>query len=88
MIEKCLAYSPDKRCTAKQALKHHYFADLYQQDRQTYANYKKAARSGGSRSSSIISDRDNHDENDKLSRNSSQSNIQPNNNINSSQNYG
>jgi renal tumor antigen len=30
LLQKLLAYSPDDRLTAKQALKHPYFRDLYE----------------------------------------------------------
>lgn len=33
-IEKCLVYNPDDRMSAKQALKHPYFKDLYEQDKR------------------------------------------------------
>ena len=34
LIEKLLAYNPDDRYSAKQALRHPYFNDLYEQDRR------------------------------------------------------
>ena len=30
LLEKLLAYSPDQRISAKSALRHHYFSDLYE----------------------------------------------------------
>lgn len=34
LIEKCLVYNPDDRISAKQAMKHPYFRDLYEQDKR------------------------------------------------------
>jgi len=34
LLNNLLAYSPDARYTAKQALKHPYFRDLYEQEKQ------------------------------------------------------
>ena len=34
LLDKLLAYNPDERITAKQALKHPYFKDLREQDRK------------------------------------------------------
>ena len=33
-IEKLLSYNPEERLTAKQAMKHPYFRDLYEQDKR------------------------------------------------------
>ena len=38
LIEKLLAYNPDDRLSAKQALRHPYFADLYEQDKRLLTN--------------------------------------------------
>jgi hypothetical protein len=34
--EKLLAYNPDERLTAKEALRHPYFRDLYEQDKRIH----------------------------------------------------
>jgi len=41
LLEKLLAYSPDQRLSAKKALKHPYFADLYEQDKVYKLNMKQ-----------------------------------------------
>jgi len=41
LLEKLLAYSPDDRLSAKKALKHPYFADLYEQDKVYKLNMKQ-----------------------------------------------
>jgi serine/threonine protein kinase len=33
LLEKILCYAPDERLSAKSALKHPYFADLYKKDK-------------------------------------------------------
>jgi serine/threonine protein kinase len=40
-LEKLLAYSPDQRLSAKKALKHPYFADLYEKDKIYKLNMKQ-----------------------------------------------
>lgn len=38
LIERLLAYNPDDRLSAKQALRHPYFQDLYEQDKRMQMN--------------------------------------------------
>jgi len=42
LLEKLLAYSPEQRLTAKQALKHVYFRDLYEQEKAIKMQMKLA----------------------------------------------